>query len=238
MPLDPKALVSKVLGEMDAILQHARERYDSTYVVTESYAEIEKGFSYMSVNEAAELSSRLLSAIYRYSRQDSAYRHNADKTVAQYGTNSSIAVDVLHGILQALRTDYAAGYLYSVTELVQADIFGDFLEMALYLAEQKYKDAAAVIAGSVLEEHLRKLCLKHGVPIDKNTAKGIEPKTMGALNDDLLKASAYAKLDHNLVMGWIKIRNGAAHGNYNAYTPEQVDLMLQGLPSFLRDNPI
>ena len=38
----------------------------------------------------------------------------------------------------------------------------DFLDMAYHLLENDYKDASAVMIGSVLEEHLRQLCNKFG----------------------------------------------------------------------------
>ncbi|RPJ77653.1 MAG: hypothetical protein EHM20_05740, partial [Alphaproteobacteria bacterium] len=72
----------------------------------------------------------------------------------------------LVGILQALKTDIEEGYLWSIKELIHADIFTDFLEMAKYLLEEGYKDPAAVLIGGVLEEHLRKLCLKNGIKIE------------------------------------------------------------------------
>jgi hypothetical protein len=65
----------------------------------------------------------------------------------------------LQGVLRALRADYEAGRLQSFQELVHADLFSDFLEMAEYFLQEGYKDPAAVIAGGVLEQHLRKLRL-------------------------------------------------------------------------------
>ncbi len=38
--------------------------------------------------------------------------------------------------------------------------------MAEYLLKEGYKDPAAVITGSTLEEHLRKLCIKNGIDIE------------------------------------------------------------------------
>ena len=61
------------------------------------------------------------------------------------------------GILAALRTDYASGYMQTVEELIRADLFQDFLGMAEELVSKGYKDAAAVIAGGAPQEHLRKL---------------------------------------------------------------------------------
>src|SRR3954471_17296758 len=94
----------------------------------------------------------------------------------------------LRGILSALRADYDAGRLQSFEELIHADLFSDFLEMAEYFLDEGYKDPAAVIAGSVLEEHLRKLCGKHGIIIPP------KPK-LDTMNADLAKAAAYNKND-------------------------------------------
>jgi len=69
--------------------------------------------------------------------------------------------------LRALRADYVAGNLQSVIEIVHADAFADFLDMADYLLQRGYKDAAAVLAGSVLEEHLRKLAKRMVLPLPK-----------------------------------------------------------------------
>jgi hypothetical protein len=105
------------------------------------------------------------------------------------------------GMLQALRDDYESGYLQSVVELVHADLFADFLDMADHLIQQGYKDPAAVVAGSVLEEHLRKLCDKHGIDVLK--ADGT-PKKADALNSELAGAGAYSKLDQKSVTAWLR----------------------------------
>ena len=48
-------------------------------------------------------------------------------------------------------------------KLVSAEIFSDFLEMAAHVLEQDYKDPAAVMIGTVLEENLRQLCHSAGI---------------------------------------------------------------------------
>ncbi len=67
------------------------------------------------------------------------------------------------GILSAAREELAGGWLTTTKGLVSAEIFSDFLEMAQHLLEEGYKDPAAVMAGSVLEEHLRQLCQRHSL---------------------------------------------------------------------------
>lgn len=173
----------------------------------------------------------LFSAIHRLSPPGSAYVKNVkvyESYMAGYAS-MSVAVEPLRGLLRALRNDYEAGYLQSVVELVHADIFADFLDMADYLLEQHYKDPAAVVAGSVLEEHLRKLCDKHGVLVDKLDGS---PKKADGLNSELTAAGAYSKLDQKNVTAWLDLRNKAAHGQYSEYKHEQVTLMLQGVRDF------
>jgi uncharacterized protein (DUF2164 family) len=178
----------------------------------------------------------LFSAIQRLAPPGSVYARNI-KNYENYLKGSQglyLAVEPLRGILRALRHDYVSGYLESVVELVHADVFSDFLDMADYLAQQGYKDAAAVIAGSVLEEHLRKLCAKNSIDVLKPDGS---PKKADALNSELAAASVYAKIDQKNVTHLLGIRNDAAHGNYSAYTQEQVNLMIQSVRDFASRYP-
>jgi hypothetical protein len=106
--------------------------------------------------------------------------------------------------------------------------------MADHLLEQGYKDPSAVIIGSVLEEHLRKLCEKVGIPVAQSNGT---PKKADALNSELAGASVYSKLDLKNVTAWLDLRNKAAHGRYGEYTKEQVELMLQSIRDFSTRHP-
>eukprot|EP00362_Geleiidae_sp_MMETSP1317_P000739 CAMPEP_0201283612 /NCGR_PEP_ID=MMETSP1317-20130820/30264_1 /ASSEMBLY_ACC=CAM_ASM_000770 /TAXON_ID=187299 /ORGANISM="Undescribed Undescribed, Strain Undescribed" /LENGTH=144 /DNA_ID=CAMNT_0047600487 /DNA_START=45 /DNA_END=476 /DNA_ORIENTATION=+ len=82
-------------------------------------------------------------------------------------TNSNLESETQKGyaILLSIQNEIEDGLIFSVKQLVSAEIFSDFLEMAEHLLEQDYKDAAAVMIGSVLEGNLRQLCLENGVEI-------------------------------------------------------------------------
>jgi hypothetical protein len=110
--------------------------------------------------------------------------------------------------------------------LIHADLFSDFLEMAEYFQDEGFKDPAAVLAGSVLEEHLRKLCGKHGITVPAR------PK-LDTMNADLAKAYAYDKNEQKSVTAWAGIRNDAAHGKFTNYTKDQVKLMILGIRDFI-----
>ncbi len=51
-----------------------------------------------------------------------------------------------------MKYDLENGLLDDIQKLLQADIFANFLEMSEHLLKEGYKDPAAVIIGSVLED--------------------------------------------------------------------------------------
>ena len=125
----------------------------------------------------------------------------------------------------------AGGWLNTAKGLVSAEIFADLLEMAEHLLEEGYKDPAAVVAGSVLEEHLRQLCQRSD--IEMTQPGGGKPKKADLLNADLVRAGVYNQLDQKQITAWLDLRNKAAHGRYGEYSKEQVALMLQSVSDFM-----
>ncbi|MGJ8715769.1 MAG: hypothetical protein ACSHXG_11745 [Maribacter stanieri] len=105
--------------------------------------------------------------------------------------------------------------------------------MSKHLLEKKYKDSAAVMIGSVLEEHLRQLCSKNSVAITFEKNEKLIPKKANLLNADLVKTEAYGVLEQKNVTAWLDLRNRAAHGKYEEYSIEQVDLMYLGVLNFI-----
>lgn len=208
MPLDQKAIIKQI----DDVLSRCNPGSSST-------------------EEDSKTVNLLFSAIRRLTPLGGVYINNARAYEERLSHPSSLflAIEPLRGILLALRSDYEAGYLQSVIELVHADTFADFLEMADYLLQQGYKDPAAVVTGSVLEAHLRKLCDKQSIAIVKTDGT---PKKADALNAELTAAGAYTKLDQKNVVAWLDLRNKAAHGHYSEYNKEQVALMLQNVRDF------
>ena len=69
------------------------------------------------------------------------------------------------GILTALLEDTAKGRLQSLRQLVIAEVFSDFLDMAKHLLDHGYKDAAALISGAVLEDGMRRIARRAGLTV-------------------------------------------------------------------------
>ena len=57
------------------------------------------------------------------------------------------------------------------------------------------------------------------------------------MNSDLAAASAYSKPDQKHITAWLALRNKAAHGEYDKYSPEQVALLSQSVRDFISRNP-
>jgi hypothetical protein len=137
------------------------------------------------------------------------------------------------GVLLAIQNELQGGWIHTTRGIVSAEIFSDFMEMADHLLDEHYKDAAAVMVGSVLEEHLRQLCGKFGVDVTYLNHGIQTAKKADVLNADLVKAGTYNKIDQKQVTAWLGIRNSAAHGKYAEYTEEQVKTMHAGVMNFI-----
>jgi hypothetical protein len=132
----------------------------------------------------SSMTTRLASTIERYAPPGSRYLHGLRAVLEGWGPQVAAGLAPLAGVLTALRDDMAAGRLATVAELIHGDVFSDFLDMADHLLEEGYKDPAAVLAGGVLEEHLRKLCVSYSISV---VAQNGKPKKADTMNADLAK---------------------------------------------------
>jgi len=180
-----------------------------------------------------------IAAIERIAGRPSRYLNAAEVILANtQDYHEGLHAQHLMGIVQALRWDLDKGHVAHVRELVHADMFADYLDMARYFSDQDYKDAAAVIAGSTLEVHLRELCLKNDVLTEEPDKQGnMRRRKADVLNADLKKNSVYTLNEQKQVTAWLGIRNDSAHGDYNNYTSAEVKVMIQGISSFVVRHP-
>jgi hypothetical protein len=181
-----------------------------------------------------------IAAIQRATGDNSVYSKQINLEVTNIRGNilaqvaMQLCVPAVGGTLKAVQAAVKTGYLDSFEQLVHASMFADFLEMADYLLNEGYKDPAAVIGGGVLEEHLRKLCVKHSIAIETTDLSGkTKSKKAELLNEELSKADAYKKLDQKGVTFWLDLRNKAAHAKFTEYDHSQVAGMLQGITGFI-----
>lgn len=223
MALDAAAAITQIDPLLAAVQQ-------GTYTPPEAYiGSYYKG----SDTEKRALLTRMITTIERWARPGSTYRVQTAATLADTPHDSSRLL-VLAGVLQALRDDIEAGYLGTVEAEIHADVFSDFLTMAEEWHGAKSKDAAAVIAGSVLEEHLRKLAAANGLSVESGDGR---PVSADRINSDLVKANAYNKIEQAQVTAWLAVRNRAAHGKYAEYDAGQVASLIRDVRGFVIRHP-
>ena len=186
-------------------------------------------------DRGAHITEFLVSTIDRFTRPGSTYRqklsHLREEEKRSY---AGYTIPTLVGVLRSVRQEVQAGYMERIFGLIQAETFTDFLEMADHLLEQGYKDPAAVLAGSVLEQHLRALCKANDIEVMLPEGRW---KKADALNADLARNEIYTKVNQKNVTYWLGLRNEAAHGNYNNYAAENVRIMLEGISIFMSQYP-
>ena len=129
-------------------------------------------------------------------------------------------------ILKALKEEIELGLLVNVQTLALAEVFSDFLEMAEHLLENKYKDPAAFLVGAVLEDGLKKLATKNGIPL--------EPQNdISAVNMKLAANGVYDTYTQRQIHAWKKIRDSAAHGKFDEYDEKEVQSFFTWTKGFL-----
>jgi hypothetical protein len=181
--------------------------------------------------DVQQVIARLVSTIERFASPTSFHARRCAEAV-----RVNLVLQWVPGLLGALRDDISNDRISSLAELVHAEIFADFLDMAQHLLDNKYKDAAAVIAGSSLEAHLRALCAKYAVAVDDGSGKH---KKADRINAELHAAGAYgaANTDLKNVTAWLSTRNDAAHGQYAKYEAPQVGLLIASIRDFMTRRP-
>ena len=213
-----------IVAQLDSVL--AQYRRASEPDEPGGYVEIEP-------DEVRALMTRCVAAVERGAPSGTAYSRAATAVFEVDGAADTWHLQQMVGVVRALREDYVGGYMQTVEELIHAGVFDDFLDMANELLAKGYKDPSAVLGGSVLEEHLRKLASRAGVAISSDD----RPMKADRLNADLVKASVYNVLEQKGVTAWLDLRNKAAHGHYDEYDAAHVDLMLQGVRGFVARHP-
>jgi hypothetical protein len=196
-------------------------------------------FSDIEPQLVAHFSSSCIHAIERAAGKGSVYYRQIEKLLNNADPRfENWIIPRIGGYLDAFIEVYEKGYLNTFQELIHADVFSDFLEMAEELLTKNYKDSSAVLIGGVLEEHLRKLCIKNSIEIERTDSKGNSlPKKAEAMNTDLYKQEVYTKIYQKSVTSWLDLRNNAAHGKYDEYSREQVRLMLMGVLDLIKKYP-
>ena len=113
--------------------------------------------------------------------------------------------------------------LFEIRQLAQADIFDSELDAAKELVKNKFTRAAGVLAGVVLERHLKEVCGNHGLAIRKKAPQ------ISDLNDALKDANVIDIPQWRSTQHLGDLRNLCAHDKKSEPTPDQVGDLLAGV---------
>lgn len=140
-------------------------------------------------------------------------------------------IQAVLGVLVALRDAVAGGFLASLESRIRANVEDDFLTQAADLLSAGYPAAAAVLAGGVLEDRIRDLCIRRSLTW---TGSG----SLSKYNDALYKAAAYDQPTWRRIQTIGDLRNNAAHGGAPtaAVTAADVGDTIKYVGRFLSDH--
>ena len=113
--------------------------------------------------------------------------------------------------------------LFEIRQLAQADLFDSELDAAKELANNKFGRAAGVVAGVVLERHLKEVCINHGLTLRKRAPQ------ISDLNVALKSASVVDTPQWRFIQHLGDLRNLCAHDKKSEPKPDQVDDLLAGV---------
>src|ERR687886_179718 len=105
-----------------------------------------------------------------------------------FPTAAPSSIEAGQGILRAVKEDLQEGVLLTgIRNLVSAEIFSDFLDMAKHLHESGYKDPAASLTGAVLEDGLRRIAQSKNVTVKQTD-------NLNSLNQRLAASEIYTRV--------------------------------------------
>ena len=171
-----------------------------------------------------EWRTSVMSLLSRVFSADSTTYQQFEKATNYKGLTAHSYFEQLKAIFASAKADYEGGYLFDVRNLVHASVFTDELDQAKHFLDAGYKVPAAVIAGTVLETTLRKLCSDQSVSASEK---------LNSMNDELAKANVYNASRKSQIKAWADIRNNTAHGKPDEFEPSDVARMIDGVRDFV-----
>jgi hypothetical protein len=186
-----------------------------------------EGVKYFNIDSASfrGWATSVLNILQRVFGEESVHYRNFDELYRDIHY-SEIYFEECRAICRAAREDYEGGYLFKIRGLIQAEVFDNVLDQATELLGGGYKDPACVVAGVALETTLKELCARNGIAQSK----------LDRMNADLAKAGVYNVGMQKQITAWADRRNKAAHGDWSAYSSDDVGDMIRGVTRLIAES--
>lgn len=214
-----------VLAQIDEVLTRVGASEDRPYPAMRGEA---SAASRSLQGNPGEMASALVAAIERNAPHPS-YVIRASELKGE----GAATIQRLVGVLVSVRKDIEAGYFRTLEERVREGVFDDLLESAEHILTI-HPAPAAVLAGSVLEEHVR--ALARAREIDLVDAKE-RPRSFEHLSEDLVRHGLFGQSQRKTVAAWYAQRTEAAHGHFENVIADDVPRMIAGVRDFITRHP-
>jgi len=204
------------------------QKADAILAAKQFYFRSDEGITYFKVDtpKFTAWATSVLSLLQRVFGEGSIhYRHFEETYRTDKNREYESSLQECKAILLAAKEDYLGGYLFNTRGLIQAEVFNDVLEQADELLKAGYKDPACVSAGVALETALKELCSRAGIVHGK----------LDRMNAELGKAGVYNMGMQKQITAWAERRNKAAHGDWAAYNPADVEDMIRGVTRLIAE---
>src|SRR3979409_1232140 len=104
------------------------------------YEDADPGSGFITDGDAVGVLARSEAAINKICGEASAYTSRM-RAILDGAYANGYRVEIIVGIIRALKIDRQDGYLSSFSELVRGEMFENLIEMAEHLVEEGYKNA-------------------------------------------------------------------------------------------------
>ena len=217
----------------DALAQLAAiDREHGALKMRERHAQFGGGAS---DDDYAQFNCLCLSAIERIAARGSTYYQQALRELDQQGSlTSAMLAAGLYALVSSLKDDIQSDATATFQEVENAWVLGEFLVMAEALVGQDCLGAALVLAGGVLESHLRHLAAKHDLqPPDGGRAR---PASAGVINAALIEVAYGREVSVKVSVG-LSVFREAVQGQSEDLSPQSVSAFIRYVRVFMEGYP-
>src|SRR5882762_8476729 len=139
-------------------------------------------------------------------------------------------IDITRGmaVLKAAWTNTSAVEITEIKPRIRPDASDDYLEQAETYYNLGRPQSAAILAGDVLRETLRKICRRNRVPL-------VSRLTVNDMNSELAKRGVYNVAVAQSLSHLTNIWNKANCGQWSDFSKTDVQLMLGEVRAFVTD---
>jgi len=144
----------------------------------------------------------------------------------QHGIPSEIVLKML-GLLMSAQQEWEGGLMRRIEYILAAETFDDFLDHAETYHKGNKKIESAVLASAVLEDTVKKVCLKNSI-----STRG---KSLESLIDELSKSGAITSVKAKRIKAFAGVRNHALHAEFDDFDIKDVGEMIKGIRELIED---